>query len=47
MITNPWINRITALVILAAIYAVGYVGGKEQATIAHRQHPACFANFKP
>ena len=26
MITNPWINRITVLVVMFAIYAAGYAG---------------------
>jgi hypothetical protein len=47
MITNPWINRITVLVTLAAIYAAGYAGGRDAAIIAHQQHPACHANLKP
>lgn len=47
MIANPWINRITALVLLAAIYAAGYAGGKDQAIQAHAQHPACHPNLKP
>lgn len=47
MITNPWVNRITALVLLAAVYAVGYAGGRDQATLAHQQHPACHQNLKP
>jgi hypothetical protein len=47
MITNPWINRIFALTTLAAIYAAGYAGGRDQAIIAHQQHPACHANLKP
>lgn len=47
MVTNPWINRITALVTLAAIYAVGYAGGRDAAIIAYQQHPACNTNLKP
>jgi hypothetical protein len=48
MITNPWVNRITALVVLAAIYAAGYAGGRDQATVqAHHNHPACHTNLKP
>ncbi len=44
MITNPWVNRITALVTLAAIYAAGYAGGRDAATMAHQhqqQQHAC------
>lgn len=47
MITNPWINRITALVTLAAIYAAGYAGGKDQALQAQQNHPACHAPLRP
>ena len=47
MITNPWINRITALVVLLAIYAAGYAGGRDAATMAHHNHPACNTNLKP
>jgi hypothetical protein len=47
MITNPWVNRITALVVLLAMYAAGYAGGRDQATLAHNQHPACHSNLKP
>ena len=47
MVTNPWINRITALVVLAAIYAAGYAGGRDAATMARLNHPACHGNLKP
>jgi TctA family transporter len=47
MVTNPWANRITALVVLAAIYAAGYAGGRDQAILAHHNHPACHTNLKP
>jgi len=47
MITNPWVNRITALVVLAAIYAAGYAGGRDAAVQAHNDHPACHAPLKP
>ena len=47
MITNHWINRITALVTLAAIYAAGYAGGRDAAVQAHNDHPACHAPLKP
>jgi hypothetical protein len=39
MVTNPWINRITALVVLLAIYAAGYAGGRDAATHGHTQPP--------
>jgi hypothetical protein len=47
MISNPWVNRITALVTLLAIYAAGYAAGRDQAVQAHHSHPACHANLKP
>jgi len=47
MLTNPWINRITVLVVMFAIYAAGYAGGRDAATLAHHQHPACNTNPKP
>jgi heme A synthase len=47
MITNRWISRIFALTTLAAIYAAGYAGGRDAATMAHHQHPACHPNERP
>lgn len=47
MVTNPWVNRITVLVVLAAIYAAGYAGGRDAATMARLNHPACQGNLKP
>jgi hypothetical protein len=47
MVTHPIINRITVLVVMFAIYAAGYSGGRDQAIINHQQHPACHANLKP
>ena len=47
MITNPWINRITAVVVLLAVYAAGYAGGRDQAVQAYNNHPACNTNLKP
>jgi hypothetical protein len=41
MITNPWVNRITALVVLVAIYAIGYAGGRDQAILAQQQQLTC------
>jgi ABC-type spermidine/putrescine transport system permease subunit II len=46
MITNPWINRITVLVVMFAIYAAGYAGGRDQATLRFN-HSACNTNLKP
>ena len=47
MVTNPWVNRITALVVLLAVYAAGYAGGRDAATMARLNHPACNTNLKP
>lgn len=47
MITNIWLNRAAALACLLMVYAAGYSGGKDQATQAHHNHPACHANLKP
>ena len=47
MITNPWVNRITALVTLLAIYAAGYAGGRDATVQARLNHPACHGNLKP
>jgi len=47
MITNPWVNRISALLLLCVIYAAGYSGGRDAATLAHHNHPACHPNLKP
>ena len=47
MITNPWINRITVLVVMFAIYAAGYAGGRDATVQAHHNHPACNTNLKP
>jgi len=40
-------NRITVLVLLIAMYAIGYSGGRDQAVQAHHQYPACNTNLKP
>ena len=47
MTTNVWINRISVLVVLVAIYAVGYAGGREQAELKFQQHPAAHLLLKP
>ena len=41
MIANPWINRINVLVVMIAIYAAGYAGGRDQAILAHQQQLTC------
>ena len=40
-------NRITVLVLLIAMYAIGYSGGRDQAVQAFHNHPACNTNLKP
>jgi hypothetical protein len=47
MINNPWVNRITVLVVMSAIYAAGYAGGRDQAVQAYNNHPACNTNLRP
>jgi hypothetical protein len=47
MVINPWVNRITALVVLVAIYAAGYAGGRAQAELKFQQHPAAHLPLKP
>ena len=47
MITNPWINRFAALVLLFMMYAVGISVGRDQAAEAHHNHPACHQRLKP
>ena len=43
MINNAWINRAAAVVLLLAVYAVGYDTAKQQAA----QHPAAHLELKP
>jgi hypothetical protein len=40
-------NRILVLVLLAATYAIGYSGGRDQAVQAFNNHSACNTNLKP
>lgn len=47
MVTNPWVNRITVLVVMFAIYAAGFAGGRDAAVQAYNNHPACNTNLKP
>ena len=44
---NPWVNRITVLIVMFAIYAAGYAGGRDNAILAHHNHPACNINREP
>ena len=41
MTTNPWVNRISALLLLCVIYAAGYAGGRYQAILAQQQQLTC------
>jgi hypothetical protein len=47
MISNPWINRAAALVLLLCVYIAGIDTGRERAAEAHQNHPACHQNLKP
>jgi hypothetical protein len=47
MITNPWINRIGALVLLLAVYTAGRSDGHQQAVTVMANHPACHTELKP
>jgi hypothetical protein len=40
---NPWVNRISALLLLVVIHAAGYAAGRDQVL----NHPACNTNLKP
>ena len=43
MIDNPWINRAAVVVLLLAVYAVGYDHAKQQAA----QQPVTHLELKP
>jgi hypothetical protein len=47
MVNNPWVNRVTAVMLLLAVYAAGYAGGRDQAVQAYNSHPACNPNREP
>lgn len=47
MINNPWLNRCAGLALMFMLYAVGIAAGRDQATLAHHQHPACHPGLKP
>jgi hypothetical protein len=47
MITNPWINRAAALVLLLAVYAVGYDNAKQEAAQTLANHPVAHQPLKP
>lgn len=47
MITNRFWNRAALLALMFMLYGVGVAAGRDQATLAHQQHPACHPNLKP
>ena len=47
MISHPWTCRILVFVLLAATYAIGYAGGRDQTVLTFTQHPACNINLRP
>jgi len=47
MINNRWINRAAVIVIMFGFYGIGMAAGRDQATLAHHNHPACHPNLKP
>jgi hypothetical protein len=47
MTSHPWTSRILVLVLLAAAYAIGYAGGRDQTLLRYTQHPACNINLRP
>lgn len=47
MITNRWINRCALLVLMFMLYGIGIAAGRDQATLAHHNSPACHPNLKP
>ena len=47
MLTNTCINRAAALVLLLAVYAVGYDNAKQEAAQARHNHPAAYLPLKP
>jgi len=44
---NPWIKRFAVLAIMFGFYGIGIAAGRDQATLAHYNHPACHPNLKP
>jgi hypothetical protein len=47
MITNSWINRIGALVLLLAVYTAGRSDGHQQTIAVMANHPACHQELHP
>jgi hypothetical protein len=47
MITNPMINRIAVVVLLACVYAAGYDAAKQEPVKAHHNCAAAHLPLKP
>jgi uncharacterized membrane protein len=47
MITNIWMNRAAAFVLLLFVYALAYDNVKQDAAQAHHNHPAAHLGLKP
>lgn len=47
MITNRFWNHVGLLVLMFMLYGIGIAVGRDQATLAHHQHPACHQGLKP
>ena len=47
MITNIWMNRAAAFVLLLFVYALAYDNVKQDAAQAHHNHPASYLGLKP
>ena len=47
MINHRIWNRVALLVCMFGLYGVGIAAGRDQATLAHHNHPACHPNLKP
>lgn len=47
MINNRWLNRCAVLAVMFMLYGVGVSAGRDQAAVAHHNHPACHPNLKP
>ena len=47
MITNRFWNRVGMLVLMFMLYGIGIAVGRDQAILAHHQHPACHQGLKP
>jgi hypothetical protein len=47
MINNPWLNRCAVLVLMFGFYGIGIAAGRDEAKLAHYNHPACHTNLKP